>query len=570
MTAPFLSLTYQPSPAPESSPDAFYNSSYLSRSAILGEDFPGIDHSHANGTAQAHSLSKSDLEVLNIYHALDLPDPPLRQSLLEAFVEYAWTWMPVLDLSLLSRTGVARDDSLLLLQAVLLVGMLMRPEVCDKEMVEIQYKRVKALINTGYERSPLNILAALCLMQWYTSTAPNDLSTDTPRFWANYAAGLAQQVGLNSPSTSHHNEAESRLRRRIWWTLCTRDNLMASAHGRPRILSPADSTVSMIELNDFEDLRDHRASVFVAYVKIVQILGNLCELLRRHGLIDHAERAGFISQLDECLSNFPDQLHLLDSRDSIRTYDLEIAQLHIPVMVTLTILHRPRSIFALGITNAESVTAAHLAFRLFEAIHLRGHTKLLSSAFAWHLLAVSIPHLSALRYPELKEQSNQALDALETSLSILGTVRPAAANNLRNIRAIRSAVHASSRTQPTCRNTPELNGSTDPQVAPSSAHIFRHYGPSAVQYHDKVISALKEPSKTHSNQRIAVEDVAVGSFTTTQSCSSTQNLSIDFLPDNDVAGSVNDAPNLFTALFGPGLQDNSWMRDWMEDLHMPP
>jgi hypothetical protein len=568
MTAPFLSLTYQPSPAPVSSPDAFHNSSYLSRSAILGEDFPGIDHSHTNGTAQAHSLSKADLQVMKIYHALDLPDPPVRQSLLEAFVEYAWIWMPVLDLSLLSCTGVAQEGSLLLLQAVLLVGMLMRPEVCDKEMVEKQYQRVKALINTGYERSPLNILAALCLMQWYTSTAPNDLSTDTPRFWANYAAGLAQQVGLHRPSSSHHSEAESRLRRRIWWTLCTRDNLMASAHGRPRILNPADSTVSMINLNDFEDPQDHRVPVFVAYVKIVQILGDLCELLRRNGLIDHVERAGFITRMDECLSSFPEQLHLLGSRDSIRSYDLEIAQLHIPVMVTITILHRPRSIFALHIANAESITAAHLAFRLFEAIHLRGHTKLLSSAFAWHLLAVSIPHLSALRFPELEVESNQALDTLEKSLSLLGTVRPAAANNLRNIRAIRSAVHASSRTQPTRRNTPEVTGSIVCHVAPSSAHIFRYYGPSAVQYHDRIISALKEQLNTHSNQRTTVEHVAVGNFNTAQSCFGTQDTT-NFLPDNDVGGSVHDGQDLFTALFGPGLQDNSWMRDWMEDLHMP-
>jgi hypothetical protein len=478
--------------------------------------------------------------------------------------------MPVLDLSLLSRTGGAREVSLLLLQAILLVGMLMRPDVCEKEMVEKQYQRVKALINTEYERSPLNILAALCLMQWYTSTAPNDLSTDTPRFWANYAAGLAQQVGLHRPSSSHHNETESRLRRRIWWTLCTRDNLMASAHGRPRILNPADSTVSMIDLNDFENLQDQRAPVFVSYVKVVQILGNLCELLRRNGHIDHVERAGFISRLDECLSKFPEQLHLLDLRHSIRAYDFEIAQLHVPVMITLIILHRSRSIFALGIANAESITAAHLAFRLFEAIHLRGHTKLLSSAFAWHLLAVSIPHLSALCIPELEVESNQALDALEKSLSLLGTVRPAAANNLRNIRAIRSAVHASSRTQPIRRNTPELTGSIDRQVAPSSAHIFHYYGPSAVQYHDRIVTALKERLNTHSNQGTTVEHTAVGNFNTAQSCSEIQHHSINFLPDNDMGGSANDAQDLFTTLFGPGLQDNAWMRDWMEDLHMQP
>jgi hypothetical protein len=562
---PFLFLTYQPSPPPVSSPDAFYNSSYLSRSAILGEDFPGLDHSHANGIVhEPYSLSESDLKVLNIYNALELPDPPFLQSLLEAFVEYSWTWMPVLDLSTLKSTGVARHSSLLLLQAILLVGMLMRPELCEKEMVRKQYQRVKALINTGHERNPINILAALCLVQWYTSTAPNDLSTDTPRFWANYAAGLAQQVGLHRTPSKPQSEAQLRIRRRIWWTLCTRDNLMASAHGRPRILNPADSTVSMIELNDFEGPQDQRASVFVAYVKFVQILGDLCELLRRHGRIEQVERTEIISRLGQCLSELPEQLHLLDSGNSIRAYDFEIAQLHIPILITITILHRPRSIFALNVANAESITAAHLAFRLFEAIHLRGHTKLLSSAFAWHLLAISIPHLSALRFPALKDESNQALDALEQSLSILGTVRPAATNNLRNVRAIRGAVRASNRTSPVTRNTSEPTYSAVGEVVScSAADIFHYYG--AVQYHSRITSVL-ESSNTDNYQPTTAEDIPIGNFNTAQSYTGAQQQLIDFLQTADDTELNNGGQDLFTTLFGAELEGDIWMRNWMEDL----
>jgi hypothetical protein len=567
-TAPFFFLTYNSSPAPNSSPDAFYNSAYLSRSAILGDDFPGLDHSHANGTTQEHSLTPSDLEVLKIYDAFHLPDLPIRQSLLEAFVEYAWTWMPVLDLSVLGRTGAAEGSSLLLLQAVLLVGMLMRPEVFDNKMVFEQYKRVKALINTGYERNPINILAALCLVQWYTSTAPNDLSTDTPRFWANYAAGLAQQIGLHRPSLSH--QEDFRLRRRIWWTLCTRDNLMASAHGRPRMLNPADSTILTIDIDDFEDRNDRRAAVFVAYVVFVQILGDLCEILRRYGCIGQIERARVISRLGEGLSKLSEPLNLLVSGTSSQAYDLEIAQLHIPIMIVVTILHRPSSIFSLGIANAESITAAHLAFRLFEAIHLRGHTRVLSSAFAWHLLAASIPHLSALRLPMLKRESSEALDVLERSLSTLGTVRPAAANNLRNVRAIRDAVNASSRVHPTAKNDPEPIYSAEVGVSSSCAHLFHYYGPLAVQYHHRIVSLLKESSNSHSGKGATAEDATAKESNTAQSCSQLQEHAVDLLPDIAVSGSIDGAQDLFTGLFGAGVQDKSWMRDWMEDLQMPP
>lgn len=37
VSPPYLFITYQPSPAPISSPDAFHNSSFLSRTAILGD-----------------------------------------------------------------------------------------------------------------------------------------------------------------------------------------------------------------------------------------------------------------------------------------------------------------------------------------------------------------------------------------------------------------------------------------------------------------------------------------------------------------------------------------------------
>ena len=171
-----------------SSVDEFHNSSYLSRSAILGDDFPDIDHSH-NTLQPQHKISPVELQVLRLYQAFDLPELPLRQSLIEAYASKIYTWMPVVDASSLSVGSPNSDTSLLLLQAVLLVGTLMRPDTCSKEIVDSYYRRVKALINSSYERNPLNMLAALCLIQWFTPGAPKDVSTDTPR------------ASINVPST---------------------------------------------------------------------------------------------------------------------------------------------------------------------------------------------------------------------------------------------------------------------------------------------------------------------------------------------------------------------------------
>ena len=211
----------QECPTPVPALDQFENSSFLSRSATIGEEFANVDHSHNDRRSQSYHTPALDLEILRISGAFDLPRFALRQSLLEAFCEKCYTWSPVTDL--LEPSGVPQSGqvSLLVLQALLLAGSAVRPGVCPKEDVDLYYGRARTLITSRYERNPLNIVAALCLLQWHSPTAPTHISTDTPRFWTTYGVGLAQQMGL------HHQPAKDdpmyKLRRRIWWTLYVSD-----------------------------------------------------------------------------------------------------------------------------------------------------------------------------------------------------------------------------------------------------------------------------------------------------------------------------------------------------------
>ena len=578
-TSPYLFVTYQPAPEPMSSPDAFQNSSYLSRAAILGEEFASIDHSHGErrGSAEGHVLSRTDLEVLKLYKAFDLPIAPLRQSLVDAFVDYAWVWMPVVDLSKLVGSYSVGDGSLLVLQAVLLVGAIMRPEVCDKDFVDEQYRKVKSLLNSGYERDPMHILTALCLIQWYAPKAPKDISTDTPTAWATMAVGLCQQVGLHRPTAALYGNNKG-LWRRIWWTLATRDNLMASAHGRPRAIHYADSTNHMITVDDFEDPGNRKASIFVEYVKICRILGDLCQVLTRHGRINQAERNEFSWRLKEYLNSFPERFMVVN-----KGYDFELAQLHVPILSTISILHRPRSVFNLTSANAAGIVAGNLSFRLLQSIELRGQTKLLSSAFSWHLMATSIPHLSALRVPELRSDANHALDELEKVLSTLGKVRPSAQQNLRNVRAIRRAVLAACRNVPSRQNTPESMPPPDnfdqPPIGPDQ--LLQVYGQDVLQHYHRIFSVLQE-------LQVAAQQNADVTPAQSSSMGNAPEVHIAPMPQHypPLPRSFNNTPNmaqmpematpvmgayqdLFSNLFGENMHDNVWMRDWMDDLRMP-
>jgi len=577
LAAPLLFVSYQDflvnSPSTnvdtaEAPVDRFHNSSYLSRSAILGNDFPDIDHSHVDKNIKQHRLSLTEMQVLELYGAFDLPDMPLRQSLFEAFQEKCWTWMPVVDILSHTQAGLSTKTSLLPLQAIMLVGALMRPDVCDKATCDTYYYRVKSLIHSGYERNPMNLLAAMCLVQYYTPTAPKDVSVDTPRFWWSSALGIAQQIGLHRQPTRRGHDYG--LRRRVWWTMYVRDSIMSSCHGRPRLLRLADSTMDPPSIHDFPDPNSTRARIFVSYVGITEIMCDLCELLVNSNPLTAEARHGVEQRLLNYVREFPEELKLCTNAGLQHPYDFELVQLHIPLLTTMIILHRPQSVFSLKPSNAAGVTAAYLSFRIFQAIALREQTRFLGSAFSWYLLVAAIPHLSSLRIPALRNEANKALDTIESVLATLGTVRPSAATNLRNVKAIREALNGPE-TVPS-RNLHPTDIATSATHEPSQSQLTYEalgiYGSQALQNFDAISNAIRHARDT-TDEGIAADVTADLDGMTNVHTPCRQH---DVHCQRDVTSfdEVFDVQGTFDSRFGSHFQESIWMRDWIDELqHFP-
>ncbi|KAK5705300.1 hypothetical protein LTR97_002418 [Elasticomyces elasticus] len=529
-------------------------SSFLSRAAILGEDFPGIDHSHGTRTDDAKSLSAQDVEVLKLQGAFDLPDLPLRQSLLEACITYCVPWMPVIDVASFDVTSTGDGSSLVLLQAVMLSGAIMRPTICSKAVIAQYYRRLKALILSGYESDPLKTLSALCLIQWYTTAAPKDVSTDSPRFWNTYAIGLAHQLGLHKRQSRLSDDAA--LRRRIWFTLYARDCLTSAAHGRPRLLTSADSDLSPLSTEDFAD--QGQAGLFMAYSQVTALLGDLCQLVTRNGKLAEHEIISATKRLLVLLQSLPHSLRPTSATGRAQPYDRNSAQLHIAMLTTLIILYRPRSVFSVSACAAPSITAAFLSFRLFQAIQLRADMVVLGSAFAWYLLVAAIPLLSAIRVTGLVDEANAALDGLEASLTSLGEVRPAAKNNLKSVRAIRRAVATGSRNP----SSVQEDASAAHQLG-AVAGILAHYGEDAEKLLVDVTGLLQPTSdRVRPNDLQQQHESGTIVFTTDTFPGSRGPAD----PDATSGLSGDDMQSAFTDLFQDEtlVDANSWMfRDWM-------
>jgi len=411
----------------------------------------------------------------------------------------------------------------------------------------------------------LNILAALCLVQWYTPTAPKDVSTDVPRFWNTYAVGLAQQMGLQrAPKPGSPNLG---LRNRIWWTMVARDNLTASAHGRPRIIQPEDCTGPLPAVGDFSPQQDIRSDIFVQYAGITRILGDLCQCITRKGEASLDDKQSIAMRLSTYLETLPDHLRLYGASGLAQSYSLDIAQLHVPILMAITILFRPRTVYQLDSASAGSATAAFLGFRVFQAIHFREQTRYLSSAFAWYLLVTAIPLLSCTKVPALCDEANEALDAVESVLDTLGRVRPAAANNLRSVKAIRKAMMS----KPITSATPTAASEQEPNVVlhQLGRQLLETYGFDSLQQYDQIADILGEhhQSRVERSTHAAAHTLSRLSGRRDPDFAFSGHLTPE--PDHFQPLAQQDLQNAFTAIFEDDTLSTSWMmRDWLDELQL--
>jgi len=197
-------------------------------------------------------------------------------------------------------------------------------------------------------------------------------------------------------------------------------------------------------------------------------------------------------------------------------------------------------------------------FRIFQAVELREQTVYLSSAFAYYLLVAAIPLLSCLRVPALQKDANCSLNSLETSLRTLGAVRPAAANNLKSVRAIRKAL-ATADTRlanvdgPTSRAEPR---SSDEAASPMN--LFTSYSPASVEHYQRVVDVLNvdysSRAASGSHPEVTPGRVTVGNDGEHGSYA------------DELALADGCADPFVDFLQADLLADNFWMRDWMDEL----
>ncbi|EXJ57920.1 hypothetical protein A1O7_05343 [Cladophialophora yegresii CBS 114405] len=440
--------------------------SYLGRSDYLTAhlDIDEDDATHYNGPGlRAGAFQSFEARIRRNVSSLEIPRGTLRQSLLQNFLHWCRPWMPLVSETDLERLD-ARNQDTLLVTAVLVAGSIVSSAPEAAVHGRRCYQRAKVLFYTNGEQNHLHTIMAILFLQWLNPSGPEHVSIDNSSFWLRTSVALAHQIGLHREPDPRM--AEARLRRRIWWALVSRDNLIATSHGRPRAINAEDSNVRPLRVDDFEP-GDTDALLFMQFVQITSTLGDMTEHYRR-GTLSDRKKIDFEDSLRAWVNTLPSTLRLYrreKNTNKLTEYDFKFRQLHVLYFTALIILFRHDN--KNDPPAPVSLLAASFISGIFEEFLTHEDIPHLPVTAIFYLMVAALLQLSYQRFPSLAVHRNDEIDIIRLSLDGLKKRFPSAIGAERVLNQMMN--HSTS-----LQDTPE---STRMKVTSEEAEFFAPFGP---------------------------------------------------------------------------------------------
>jgi hypothetical protein len=346
-------------------------------------------------------------KTLELWDALRLPPRSVRDSLVDAFMTFCVPWMPIFDPTEIDPRQTP-TPSLLLSQSVFLAASRVSSSslVDDFSSPAQFYQRAKALFWVSHEPDPLVVIKSITMLHWYNPEGPAYVSYDTSEFWLKIGVSLAFQIGLHKEPPRNISVRQRAIRRRLWWSLVVRDALIATARGRPKAVNEQDADVRPPVMADFDNANPQLGQLFIAYVGICRLLGDLAERSSRKRL-DHIKHDEFENRLFRWIMTLPNNLQLSEQCVSIngelvkelRPHDFNARQLHVIYFVCIAISSRSASSRARHPPAA--LLAASFIAGILEEFLARDLVKVLSPTFTTFSLIAGLVLLSLRQHPDL-------------------------------------------------------------------------------------------------------------------------------------------------------------------------
>ncbi|KAF5703218.1 cutinase transcription factor 1 alpha [Fusarium mundagurra] len=264
-------------------------------------------------------LDPLEIQILKRRGAFVLPPKTLCDDLIETFFSWVHPIVPVINRTkfMSQYRDPTNPPSMLLMQCILLAGARistnpqLKVDGSTSTAVATFYRRAKALYDADYERDRITLVQSMLLMGWYWA-GPDDISKNM-FYWSQSAIAVAQNFGLHrSMENSGLPISEQRLRRRVWWTLFTRDRALAVGLGQSVSINLDDCDVDLISDDDFiehdgNDVDEYppdpiHVKFFVQYVKLCKLIGLVASKYSK--LSGHGQGCNDISSIGTALSKW--------------------------------------------------------------------------------------------------------------------------------------------------------------------------------------------------------------------------------------------------------------------------
>jgi hypothetical protein len=268
------------------------------------------------------------------------------------------------------------------------------PSPLDHTSSQEYYNRAKVLFFSGYEKDPMSMVTAACILQYWNPSGPEHVSIHNSSYWLRIGVGLAYQIGLHKESNTSLRDQQ--IRRRVFWTLYARDCLLSAGQGRPRNIQLEDCNIKPPSIQDFPNA-GKEAHLFIAYVSIASILGDLTQWYLRSCPDVEEKQIAFESRIRQWIEGLPIELRIRDDTGDYRPYDPDVRQLYLPYFTAISILYRPKlSSRSTGCSQATigSTIAASCVARIFEDALARNEVRNGVAMTAIYLLIAGIGELS--------------------------------------------------------------------------------------------------------------------------------------------------------------------------------
>jgi hypothetical protein len=337
--------------------------------------------------------------------------------------------------------------------------------------------------------------------------------------------------------------------------------LIASAHGKSRVINPEDCTVDPLTPNDFPEGCGIRGLIFIHYVKISEILYNICRI-RRDAVPNASKKRSAALEVSEWARSLPLELRLYDLEGLPRPYHFEVAQLHVLFFSAVCVLFRPNYVSTICSDNTAAVLASSLSYRLFHAFQLRDQIVYLGPNFSWNTFVLAMPQLACLALPSFHEEAESILNGFEGIMHAIETRWPSAGITLHELRKLRKGAGAAARhVQPTGPGpADDLSWLPFPPK-----QLFEPYGRDTIQCYERIYSCLAAPEIARATSPDSLN----------RPQASAAGLQDGYVPDECPPASQNDAELMnLPVLLTPGDEisfdtiDLSWFDNRSENTWM--